>query len=155
MTLASPSYRGDPNTNPMASYVLSFEERPEYLFARVTARFDSLALALQYWAGIAHECRRLGYGQVLVARQVQVSASRSDTVQIAGALRDLGFASLRIAYVELSPDTQATAAFGASIALQRGIEARAFGSIDRAAEWLEACATVAPPLLARADAAVA
>ena len=75
----------------MASYVLSFEERPEYLFARVTARFDSLALALSYWAGIAHECRRLGRDQVLVARQVRVSASRSDTFQIAAALRDLGF----------------------------------------------------------------
>ena len=141
--------------NAMASYVLSFEDRPGYLFARVTARFDALAFALQYWAGIAHECRRLGHAQVLVARQVRAPASPSDMFQVAAALRDLGFASLRIAYVDLSPDAQAAAAFGESIALQRGIEARAFGSLERAAEWLEACASEAPPLRARADAAVA
>lgn len=135
----------------MASYVLSFEDRPDHLFARVTARFDSLALALAYWAEIARECRARGHGQVLVVRNVRVSAQRSDTFQIAGALRDLGFSSMRVAYVDQSPDSHASAPFGESIALQRGIDAQSFPSVERATAWLEASAGFAPPLLAHAS----
>ena len=137
----------------MASYVLSIEERPDYLFARVTARFDTLALALAYWTEIATECRRRGCEQVLVVRDVRISAQRSDTFQIAGALRDLGFASMRIAYVDQSPDAHAAAAFGESVAMQRGIEAQTFPTVERAAAWLRDCAGFAPPLLAQVTAA--
>ncbi len=134
----------------MASYVLSLEDRADHLFARVTARFDSLALALSYWTEIAEECRRRGHDQVLVVRNVRVSASRSDTYQIVTALRDIGFGRMRVAYVDQSPDTHACAAFAESLALQRGIDAQAFPSIERAAEWLAASAGFAPPLLAQA-----
>lgn len=120
----------------MASYILSFEDRTDHLFARVTARFDSLGLALAYWSEIARECRRRGYDQVLVVRNVRVSASRADTFQIAGALRDLGYGRMRVAYVDQSPDGHASAAFGESIALQRGVEAQSFPSVERAQAWL-------------------
>lgn len=137
----------------MASYVLTLEDRPDHLFARVTARFDSLALAVKYWSEIAIECRRRGREQVLVVRSVSVPARRTDTFQLAGALRDLGFGSLRIAYVDLSPDAHAAVAFGEAVSMQRGIEARSFAAVDRAAEWLGESAGFAPPLRAASSAA--
>ena len=124
----------------MASSILSLEDRTDHLFARVTARFDSLALALAYWTEIAQECRRRGHDQVLVVRNVRVSAGRSDTFQIAGALRDLGYGRVRVAYVDQSPDAHASAAFGESIALQRGVEAQSFPTVERAQSWLSEAA---------------
>lgn len=137
----------------MASYVISFEDRPDHLFARVTARFDSLPVALAYWAEIAGECRTRRHDQVLVVRNVRVSARRSDAFLIATALRNLGFSSMRIAHVDQSPDALAAAAFGESIALQRGIDMQSFPNVERATSWLAARAGYAPPLLAHADSA--
>lgn len=137
----------------MASYTISFEDRPDHLLARVSARFDSLPVSLAYWAEIAVECRTRGHDQVLVVRKVRVSARRSDAFLIAAALRDLGFSSMRLAHVDQSPDALAAVAFGDSIALQRGIDVQSFPTIERATSWLAARAGCAPPLLAHASSA--
>jgi len=135
----------------MASYVISFEDRPDHLFARVVARFDSLPVALANWAEIAGECRTRGHDQVMVVRDVRIAARRSDAFLIAGALRQLGFSRTRIAHVDESPDTVAAAAFGESIVSQIGIDVQKFATVECATGWLAARADCAPPLLAYAS----
>ena len=54
------------NPDTYKPYELSFEYRPEYLYAYVTGEEDSYEISKQFWLEIAAECKRSDVKKVLI-----------------------------------------------------------------------------------------
>lgn len=120
----------------MADYTLTFEPRAGYLYAHVEGEHDTLEISFAYWTAISAECRRRATRRLLVVEALTERSSPIDMYQIAVALVELGFANIRIAYVDVALEDMALLQFGETVARSRGIDGRVFNTVADAEEWL-------------------
>ena len=117
------------------SYKIEFEERPAYLYAKVTGRNESSAVA-EYMRAIVAECTERDCFRVLIDEQLsgpRLSVEEVFTVASEGAMEALGIFEA-IAYVDAQMGEMAY--FGETVVVNRGMPVRAFLDVEEAAQWL-------------------
>ena len=101
----------------------------------MTGPRDTLEISLAYWSRIAERCAALGTRRLLVVEDLKERSVRGDMRAMVGALVELGFHDIRIAFTDAHEDIgllllteyQARAA---------GLSGRIFSSVEHARGWL-------------------
>ena len=119
-----------------AQFSLTFEHRPDYLYAYVKGQDDSYEISKQYWQDIARELKTTVYTKLLVDEDIVEAASMGDVFQLVSELIGMGFAGTKIAFCDRQIDHADLNDFGILVASNRGLDAAAFNDIDQAAVWL-------------------
>jgi hypothetical protein len=118
------------------AYRISFERRPDYLYAYVGGERDSLAISLEFWREIAAECQRAQAKKVLIEEDIEESVSMLEMYQIAAEIPQMGFADVLIAFVDRFLEQQSLNEFGELVATNRGLRAKVFNDVTEAEKWL-------------------
>ena len=117
-------------------YTINFEEYPEYLYALVHGEKYGYEVLSQFLREIAGECGKRNFSRVLIEENISATASETDVFRIASELPQLGFANIRMAYIDRFSDQDALNEFGRQIAVKSGVDVRIFGTLGDANEWL-------------------
>ena len=116
-------------------YTLTFEERPDYLYARVEGEHDSYEISRDFWIEIAGECEKRGTRKLLVEENIPEAVSVSEMYAIASELPDR-FLDVSLAFVDPYADQAELNSFGELVAQNRGVRGRFFADVASAEEWL-------------------
>ena len=117
-------------------YTLTFECRPQYLYAFVTGEKDSYEISKQYWQEIADECKKSGFKKVLIEEDIEENVSMTDMYQFCAEIPQLGFFGIRVAFVDRRQDQQQLNQFGETVATNRGLLSRVFNNFEDGEKWL-------------------
>jgi hypothetical protein len=117
-------------------YELTFEYRPEYLYAFVTAEKDSYEISKQYWTEIAEECKKSGTKKVLIEEDIKENISMQDMYRFASEIPQLGFFGIRVAFVDRQEGQHQLNQFGETVATNRGLFSRVFSNFVEGEAWL-------------------
>lgn len=124
------------NDVPDRKYTIVFESYPNYLFALVHGEEYGYEVLCGFLKEIADEVRSRGYKQVLIEENISAAATEEDIYRAAIELPELGYAGIRMAYVDRFMDQREINEFGRKVAIDNGIDVRQFGDISHAAAWL-------------------
>lgn len=116
-------------------YQLSIEQRPTYVHVTVTGR-NSRETVMAYLRDIVEECSARNCFRVLIEERLDgPRLPLTDVFSVAseGAMAALGLFQA-IAYVDESMGEMAE--FAETVAVNRGMPVRAFGSVAEASAWL-------------------
>jgi len=129
---------GKKNNTPNASksYELSFEHRPQYLYAYVCGEHDSYEISKQYWQEVADECKKTDYKKVLIDEDISANVSITEIYEFASEIPKMGFQGIRVAFFDRYPEQQKINSFGETVATNRGLFSRIFTNFDEAEKWL-------------------
>ena len=116
-------------------YTLTFEERPDYLYARVEGEHDSYEISRSFWLEVSEECERRGVSKVIVEENIPEAVSVSEMYAIASELPDM-FLGVSIAFVDPHADQAELNSFGELVAQNRGVRGRFFADVASAEDWL-------------------
>lgn len=127
---------GAPATSSRHDYTLRFEQQPGYVRAHVRGEHDTVEISIAYWTEIAEYCRVHEVRAVLVVEEIAERAAVLDIYEVAAGLVALGFANIRIAFVDRNADELPMMQFAETVARNRGIDGRVFASEADAQAWL-------------------
>lgn len=116
-------------------YTLAFEQRPDYLHARVEGEHDSYEISRSFWSDIAAECEKRDTTKLLVEENIPEIVSFSEMYNIASDLPDL-FLGVSVAFVDPYADQAELNSFGELVAQNRGVRGRFFADVASAEDWL-------------------
>lgn len=117
-------------------YRLTFEHRATYLYAYVEGDEDSYQISAMYWREIAEECKTKKYTKVLIVEDIIASGTMADAYQLSSELPQMGYAGIKIAFVDKYVEQQDLNQFGELVAINRGINGKIFNEINTAEKWL-------------------
>lgn len=117
-------------------YKITFENNAEYLYVYVTGEHDSYDVSIGYWREVADECKRSNVKRVLIEEDIPELVPMSDMYRIASEIPTLGFAGVRVAFVDRYNEHQQDNEFGALVATNRGLYGKIFNNIEEAKNWL-------------------
>jgi hypothetical protein len=117
-------------------YNIEFDDRTDYLYAYVSGDKDSLDISRQYWREIADECRRTKKSKVLIVEDIKESVSTTETYQIASEISSMGFAGIKIAFIDQHIEQQELNEFGELVSTNRGLNVKLFNKVEEAEKWL-------------------
>ncbi|SRR6266567_5115468 len=121
-------------------YVLTLEDKPGYVHARVTGS-NSFENVLGYTQEIHQACVHSGQRAVLIEENLAgPSISMSAIFQIVAERSPQALGVLkRIAYVDVNPGHDLTRMeFAEDVAVNRGVNMRLFATVGEAERWLQA-----------------
>lgn len=119
------------------SFELAFEQRPNYLFVRVSGVNGRLDTTIAYWTAIAAEVRRRKPRCLMVHDEMLGETPPPEELQrLIQAMAGLGFEGVRVAYVEAHASQLPEVQHGEIFAREAGFQGRVFGNEDEAALWL-------------------
>ena len=114
-------------------YLLTFEERAGYLYAKILAETMTRELALRYLKEIADKCTELGYDRVLIDRDVRAMLSPEDLqFTVLEFLKMIG--STRVAFLNAHLTMEAEASFNAMVGNNPAFKMHA--TTEEAEKWL-------------------
>ncbi|MDQ3798699.1 MAG: hypothetical protein M3384_04555 [Acidobacteriota bacterium] len=125
-----------PDSGDSKAYRISFEHRPEYLYAYVGGEHDSLEISLGFWRDVAAECERAQARKVLIEEDIKEGVSLVEMYQIAAEIPQMGFADVLIAFVDRYLEQKDLNEFGELVATNRGIRGKSFNDFHEAEKWL-------------------
>lgn len=117
-------------------YKLTFERRGGYLYAYVEGEEDSYEISHDYWKEIADECKANRYKKVLIVEDIVENGSIAEAYQLCSEFPQMGYAGMKVAFVDRYAEHAEENAFGELVAVNRGINAKIFNSQDEAEAWL-------------------
>ena len=117
-------------------YELTFEERPEYLLARVTGPEDSLEVSISFWQEIAVEVQRRQTEKLMVWENFPNNVDTIDMLRVATFLTELGLANIQVAFVDERHEQLDRNRFGELVAINRGLRGKVFVDVQEAEAWL-------------------
>lgn len=123
-------------------YKLTFEERPQYLYAYVEGENDSYEISRAYWDEVAEKVKLLNSSRVLIDENIVESGTFADVYKLASEIPDMGFGRAKLAFVDRFLGQSDINEFGELVALNRGANGRVFNDIRMAEEWLLADSSV-------------
>ncbi len=118
------------------SYEVTYEEKPEYLYAFTSSPHDDLNEALSVWMSIAKECKNRGYRKLLIEEDVGDQLSIIDMYEFASKLSEIGFRGIKLAFVDRQAEDYEDNMFGEIVATNRGLLGKIFIDISEAEKWL-------------------
>ena len=113
-----------------------FEDRPEYLHARVSGPRDSVSVSVDFWRRCIDECRRHGRNRLLVEESFPNRLDTMETFAVGAAVARMPTDRLRIAFLDNESDHDPSNEFGETVAVNRGAPIRVFRDRAAAEEWL-------------------
>ena len=119
------------------NYKLTFEHRRDYLYAYVQGDQDSYEISRAFWQEVADESARKGADRVLIHEDIIESVSMAEVFQLASEIPHMGFASIKVAFVDVYLDQQDVNSFGELVAVNRGFSGKVFNNIPDAEKWLK------------------
>ena len=122
----------------MTSYILTIEEKPTYLHARVTGT-NSVENVLSYLAEVHAACVQQNYSAVLIEENLSgPSVDLTSIYEIVSARSHYTTPQLRrIAYVDMNPEHDAARMkFAETVAVNRSVNVRLFSTLQEAVGWL-------------------
>ena len=116
-------------------YQVAFEDRPNYLYARVTAAHTDQRLAGAYLREIIETCRRSRHDRVLIERRIEGPISTSLVFLQTGFLEKIA-EGMRIAIVDTDEAHHVHLERGIRYLGSDAISVRPFHSKEEAEAWL-------------------
>ena len=123
---------------PAKPYTIVFDEYPKYLYALVHSDSYGYEVLAGFLREIASECRKRDYDRVLVEENISATTSEEDVFRIASELPELGYAGLRLGYIDRFKEQSDLNEYGEGIARQTGIDVRIFADLGEADKWMSA-----------------
>lgn len=117
-------------------YRLTFEHRPDYLYAYVEGDEDSYEISAMYWREIADEFKANKYTKVLIVEDIIESGTMADAYQLSSELPQMGYMGIKVAFVDKYIEQQDLNQFGELVAVNRGINGKIFNEVNEAEKWL-------------------
>lgn len=125
--------QNDPNQD----YQLIFEQKPGYLFAKVTGDTDSLEISRQFWKEIATEVGRRQPKNLLVWEDFKTMVSTQELFTLVSEICEYQeFHHIRIAFVDEHFEQFNRNKLGEMIATNRGFCCRVCSGFDEAEQWI-------------------
>lgn len=118
------------------SYRIVYEEYPTYLYALVHGEAYGYDVLAGFLGEIAAEVRRRGLRKVLIEENISATTTREDAYRIASEMPELGYAGIRVAYIDRFSDQKEINEFGHDVAVDNGIEVEIFSDQAEADAWL-------------------
>lgn len=122
--------------NPNKLYTLTFEERDNYLYAKVEGDIDNYEVSSGYWREIAEKCKDLSTKRVLIVEDLPGDSSMAEVYLVAAELPNMGFHGIKVAFVDGHLDQQEVNQFGELVAINRGLYGKIFCDVSEAENWL-------------------
>lgn len=122
-------------TPPGSDYTIAYEDRGQYLCARISGAYDSVAASLAYWRDVAAEARSRGFRRVLIVEGFQTPLSLLDVYHVSEQIPAL-IRGLVVAFVDLRSEQFDDNKFGEDVAVNRGALGKVFATEEEAVEWL-------------------
>jgi len=119
-------------------YTIVFEDSPKDLYALVHGDKYGYDVLAHFLKEIADECRKRNFDRVLIEENISATTSEEDVFRIASELPQLGFADIRLAYIDRFTEQGDLNEFGREVAEDRGVNVRLFSSFEEADKWLSA-----------------
>lgn len=121
-------------THSSKPYELTFENRRDYLFARVKAPKMDRSTAFEYLGDVADECARTRCKRMLIERDIPTPVRDPD----GSAMHDFVRYSTTIKIAIVSPYEAAAGSLKRVVDLgkKRGVQVGYFASRDKAEKWL-------------------
>lgn len=119
----------------MIPYELTFEQRPEYLIARVTAADIDNDTALAYLRKISDKCREMTVQRVLVFRHIPKMLDSGSLYFTTSAFRDM-MLGIKVAFLNPNPEIREDFSFAINVATNRGGNFEVFENEAEAESWL-------------------
>lgn len=117
------------------AYELTFDKRPNYLYALIKADSIDRETALRYLQELADKCTELNAERVMLERRIPVMMSDADNyLIIQDIIKIIG--PRRMAVVNPYDSNDEAMAFGNLVGANRGLPYRVFDSTDDAEAWL-------------------
>lgn len=116
-------------------YKLSFEERPDYLYARIEAESIDRTTALSYLSEVARYCARIDAKRLLIHRDIPVMLPDADLFNTTTDFLEM-VRGTRAAFVNPYQDLTEALDFAMVVGLNRGADYKLFNSIEDAEKWL-------------------
>ena len=116
-------------------YRITFDQRPEYLYAYVEGERDSYAISIAFWREIARECELRGTTRVLIDENIEQNVSVAEIYQVASEIPSM-FSGIAIAFRDRHADQAEINEFGELVAQNRGIVGKFFVELEEAEKWL-------------------
>lgn len=117
-------------------YSLTFEHRPQYLYAYVVGEKDNYEISRQFWQEIADHLKQTDYDRVLIEENIEESASLMDVFRLVSEIVSMGFSGIRVAFHDRKIEHNELNEFGALVASNRGLNARVFNDGELAERWI-------------------
>lgn len=118
------------------NYKLNFEHRSSYLYVNVEIFKANYEVYRESCKKIAEKAGESPKKQVLIETASEEQLSTVKAFQLAAELPSLGFGNLKIALVDTSEANVAINKFTETVAINRGINIKAFTDVDAAERWL-------------------
>ena len=117
-------------------YTIVYEDYPTYLHALVHGDAYGYEVLTSFLKEIADEVHARGFKQVLIEENISAGTTKEDAYRVASEMPELGFAGIRIAYVDRFLEQEEVNEFGRDVAVHNGIEVRLFDDQSMADRWL-------------------
>ncbi|WP_460457404.1 hypothetical protein [Arenimonas alkanexedens] len=113
-----------------------FEDRPGYLYARVSGPRDNREISLAYWALVAEQVRLRKTTRLMVVEALGEREGEHEVSFMIDALIEMGLDQIQVAFVVDRIDILGAMEHGEILAIERGANGRVFGSATVAERWL-------------------
>lgn len=117
-------------------YTLTFEHRPEYLYAFVGDGTDSLEVSKEFWLRVLTECENRNYSKALIEEDLDGKIPLADLYELAVWLTQLKFENLLVGFVDRRIDHLDQNKFGELIANNRGFRVTVLESVAEAEKYI-------------------
>lgn len=115
---------------------LVFEDRPGYLYARVSGPRDNREISLAYWTLVAEQVRLRQARKLMVVESLGPREGEHEVPFMIDQLFALGLDQVQVAFVVTRIDILGAMEHGEILALERGANGRVFGNATVAERWL-------------------
>ena len=116
-------------------YRIAFDERDDYLSARVFGQTDTVTTSLAYWREIVDECKSRGATRVLVVENFENAVPLTDVFEVAEKLPEIT-RGIRVAFVDKRIEDFEDNKFAEDVAVNRGASGKVFPNEADAISWL-------------------
>lgn len=123
-------------TEPQKPYQLTFEIRPQYLYARVSCDAINQKIVVDYLHEITGKCRKLGRKHLMIERDIPATLSETDTFFTGTEFAHMGIDKIRIAFVDRREENTEHLEFAMLIVNNRGADLKLFHDPASAEKWL-------------------
>lgn len=117
-------------------YKLEFEQRDDYFYVYVEVYLATYEVLREYCQKIAAAAAERAQRRVLVEKAPADQLSTIEAYKLASELPALGFARVKLAFVDQTSGNDDLNNFTEMVGNNRGMLARTFGSVKDAETWL-------------------
>lgn len=117
-------------------YAISFEERPQYLFAHIKGEKGTLSIAHAYWSEVVKRTLESGCKKVLVVEEIPEAITIAEVHQLVSEFADLPIKDIRLAFIDKFTSHKSLNDFGILVGANRGLTLKSFDDEAAAESWL-------------------